>query len=175
MSGRRSVLASLVVLVVTLGLVGTACGSSGGASDESTTSGPATSAPAPSTPASALPTSTTSATPGSEPVSCRPLMTALEVEDLQPRNLGNWPAERQRIITDTASNVALYRSAAATAPSELVAPLAALVTYATSIGTSVSSAGSFDAAVAAITAYPDTAGASRAATTVANWRRTNCR
>jgi hypothetical protein len=94
--------------------------------------------------------------------------------DLQPKNTGNWSAERQRILTDAASNVELFTAAIKGAPAEISPSLERLKSYSTWIGTTLSNSSSFDSAASAVNAYPDQSGASRAASIVDNWKRTNC-
>lgn len=167
---RRRIAVVLLLAVPVLATVGAACSSSKVAEEVPTTIPPSS-----STPASVLPSTTTVPGTDARVAACAALTSALEVDELQPRNTGNWTAERQRILTDTASSAALYQSASASAPADLVAPLAAVVTYARFIGTAVSSAGSFAAAVTAVGAYPDKVGASMATAAVNTWKRQNCR
>jgi hypothetical protein len=94
--------------------------------------------------------------------------------DLQPKNSGNWDAERQRILTDAASNVELFTAAIKGTPADIAASLETLKRYSAWLGTTLSNSSSFDSAASAINAYPDLAGTSRAATTVDNWKRKNC-
>lgn len=161
----------LVPLVLVLALTAGACGSSAKKADETPVTAPPTTAP----PASVLPSTTTTVGTAAFAPTCSALTSALEVEELQPKNTGNWSAERQRIITDTATNAALYDSAKEGAPADIASSLTTLAAYSRHIGTSVSSATSFAAAVTAIGAYPDKVGASLATSTVGSWRRANCR
>lgn len=150
-----------------------ACGSSPTAEDT-----PATAAPTSSTPVSVLPPTTTSTsvpTTAGRPEACAALASALSVEQLQPRDGGNWPAERQRIITDAAANAVAYETAARVAPSELVDPLGVLTSHVRFIGDAVSSASSLAAARTAIAAAPAQAQVTTATTTVEGWQRTTCR
>lgn len=94
--------------------------------------------------------------------------------DLHPKNSGNWTAERQRIATDAASNVALYDSVGSGVPPDVMGAIETLKGYANWLGSTVSNAPTFDAAISAVNAYPDLVGASLAAATVDTWRRSNC-
>ena len=150
-----------------------ACGSSPGADDTAVTV-----APTSSTPVSVLPPTTTStmgAATAGRPEACGVLASALLLDELLPRDSGNWPAERQRIITDAAANALAYEAAARVAPSQLVGPLGVLAVHARIIGDSVAAASSLTAARDAIAAAPDRAEAARAATVVEGWQRTTCR
>jgi len=98
----------------------------------------------------------------------------LDIGDLQPKNSGNWSAESQRILTDAASNVELFTAAIKGSPADISASLEILKSYSSWIGTTLSNSTSFDSASSAIKAYPDLAGASRAASIVDNWKRENC-
>ena len=168
--GRRAVAVSLLVgMVVWIA----ACGSSPKAEET-----PSTAAPTSSTPVSVLPPTTTSTTvPGSSvrPEACAVLDAAVTVAELQPRDSGNWPAERQRIITDAAANALAYEAAARMAPAQLVDPLGVLMTYARFIGTTVAAASSLAAARTAIAAVPNGTEVTKATSTVEGWQRTNCR
>jgi hypothetical protein len=98
----------------------------------------------------------------------------LDTGDLQPKNSGNWSAERQRILTDAASNVELFSAAIKGAPADISASLEALKSYSAWIGTTLSNSSSFDSAAGAVNAYPDLAGTRSAASIVDNWKRKNC-
>ena len=167
---RRSAPALLLVLS---GLLA-ACGSSNGSGANGSTT-LATAPPTSASPASALPTTTTAVAAPQFASTCAALADALKVEELQPKNTGNWALERQRIITDTAANAAIYESAKTGAPADLVTSLGSLIDYARYIGTSVGSADDFGAAVTAIGKYPDKVAASLATSSVDSCRRTNCR
>lgn len=151
----------------------TACGSSPAAEDT-----PATVAPTSSTPVSVLPPTTTAPgvpTTAGRPQACTALTAALTIEQLQPRDGGNWPAERQRIITDAGATADAYEAAARVAPPELVGPLGVLAAHARFIGDAVSAATSLASARNAIAAAPDQAEVTRATTTLEGWQRTTCR
>jgi hypothetical protein len=98
----------------------------------------------------------------------------LEIGDLQPKNSGNWSAERQRILTDAASNIELFSAAIKGAPADISGSLEVLKSYSAWIGTTLSNSSSFDSASSAVNAYPELAGVSRAASIVDNWKRQNC-
>jgi hypothetical protein len=168
------VVAALFIAGIVLGAG--ACSSSPSADDT-----PATSAPTSSTPVSVLPSTTTtsnsSTTRGatSRPEACAVLAPTLTIGELQPRDGGNWPAERQRIITDAAVNAMAYEAAARVAPAQLVDPLGVLTIYARFIGDSVAAASSLAAARTAIAAAPNQGVVSSATSTVEGWQRTTCR
>ena len=168
----RSPRVLLVTAAVALTFLAGACGSSSTASDGTTTSSVARGT---IPPASVLPTPTTAPGAGPNATVCAALTRALKVAELQPRNTGNWTAERQRIITDAASNVALYEAASNTAPATLTSSLTDLIAYARFVGTAVASAGSFDAAVSSVGTYADKVGASLSTAAVDTFISTNCR
>lgn len=96
------------------------------------------------------------------------------MSEVHPRNAGNWPAERQRILTDTASNVELFSVAAKSVPTDIAKALETLKGYSTWLGKTVAESSSFDAAISAVNAYPDLVGASLATSVVDTWKRNNC-
>ena len=159
-----------IALVFATALVAAGCGSSSTSSTPSSTS--STTAQAASG-TSSIPQSP-STLPASLHAPCSALASALDIGDLQPKNTGNWSAERQRILTDAASNVELFTAAIKGAPAEIAPSLERLKSYSTWIGTTLSNSSSFDSAASAVNAYPDQAGASRAASLVDNWKRKNC-
>jgi len=166
-----------IVVAVAIAFVATACGSSSDGSAPTTAVAPTSSVPVtvpPSMPSAPTTSSTAPALPG-DASTCSRLAGTVTLAELQPRDLGNWPAERQRVITDTATNAVAYEAAASGAPASLVDPLGALAVHAREIGSAVEGAGSLAAARSAIAALPDRTVASRAATTVEDWQRANCR
>jgi hypothetical protein len=96
------------------------------------------------------------------------------MSDLRPKNTGNWSAEKQRIITDAASNVALFAAASNGAPPDVATALETLKGYSTWLGSAIANAATFDAAVSTVSEYPDMAGASLATSVVESWQRKNC-
>ena len=96
------------------------------------------------------------------------------VDDLAPKNTGNWTAERQRIATDVASSVSLLAAAGEGVPARVAQALETLRTYATWVGSTVAAAPSYDSARSALDAYTGLAGVTSATTVVEDWRRTNC-
>lgn len=164
-------------MLVAIAFVATACGSSSDGSAPSTSVAPTSSVPVtvpPSAPAAPTTPSTAPTLPG-DSATCSRLAGTVTLAELQPRDLGNWPAERQRVLTDTATNAVAYEAAASRAPASLVDPLGALAVHARAIGSVVEGAGSLATARSAIAALPDRVAASRAATTVEDWQRANCR
>ena len=163
-----------IALVLATALVVAGCGSSSTSSTSSST----TSSMASTTTQAASGTSTIPQSPSTLPASlqapCSALASALDMGDLQPKNSGNWSAERQRILTDAASNVELFAAAIKGTPADISASLETLKSYSAWVGTTLSNSSSFDAAASAMNAYPDLAGTSRAAATVDNWKRKNC-
>lgn len=168
--GRRAV---AVLFIVGFVLGAAACGSSPEAEES-----PVTVAPTSSTPVSVLPSTTTSSSVAGTAVrseACGVLAAALLIDELQPRDSGNWPAERQRIITDAAANALLYDEAARVAPADLVDPLGVLGTYVRVLGDAVSASTSLATARNAIAAVPNRAEVMRATAAVEGWQRTTCR
>ena len=149
--------------VLVAGLAFAACGGST-TSSSTTTQAPPTSAPPPSP----------STVPATVQAPCSALASALAMSELHPKNTGNWNAEKQRIVTDTASNVELFAIAKNGVPAEVATALETLQGYSKWLGTTMSNAPTFDAAVSAVNAYPDLVGASLATSIVDNWKRTNC-
>lgn len=96
------------------------------------------------------------------------------MSELHPKNTGNWTAEKQRIITDTASNVALFTAASNGVPADVATALETLKGYSTWLGTEIANAANFDAATSAVNSYPDLVGASLATSVVDTWKRQNC-
>lgn len=96
------------------------------------------------------------------------------MSELHPRNTGNWSAERQRVITDTAVNVELFTAASKGVPTGIAEALDTLKEYSTWLGQTVANAASFDAAMSAVNSYPDLVGASLATSVVDTWKRNNC-
>lgn len=162
-------LPALIIATLLLGAVLTACGSSSGTaspngSDSTTTSVVSSSSlpPAPST------------LPPQAKAPCTALASALLVNELIPKNSGNWTAERQRIATDVAGTVALYSAAANGVPAEVARALDTLKAYATWLGSTVSGSASYEAAKTSIESYAQSATIPQATATVENWRRANC-
>ena len=162
-----------IALVFATALVVAGCGSSSTSSTPSSTTSSTSSTTQAASGTSSAPQSP-STLPASLQAPCSALASALEIGDLQPKNSGNWNAERQRILTDAASNVELFTAAIKGAPADIAASLETLKRYSAWLGTTLSNSSSFDSAASAINAYPDLAGTSRAATTVDNWKRKNC-
>ena len=163
-----------IALVFATALVAAGCGSSSTSSTSSSTPSSTSS----TTTQAASGTSSVPQSPSTLPASlqapCSALASTLEIGDLQPKNSGNWSAERQRILTDAASNVELFSAAIKGAPADISASLEMLKSYSAWIGTTLSNSSSFDSASSAVNAYPELAGASRAASIVDNWKRQNC-
>lgn len=168
--------AFFVVLVAVVALVVSACGSSSSSTSSSTTSTmsstTASTADAPAAATSIPPSPST--IPPTLQAPCTALTSALEMSELHPRTTGNWPAERQRIITDTAVNVELFTAASNGVPADIAKALDTLKGYSTWLGETVADASSFDAAMSAVNAYPDLVGASLATSVVETWKRKNC-
>lgn len=162
-----------IALVFATALVVAGCGSSSTSSTPSSTTSSTSSTTQAASATSSAPQSP-STLPASLQAPCSALASALDMGDLQPKNSGNWNAERQRILTDAASNVELFTAAIKGAPADIAASLETLKRYSAWLGTTLSNSSSFDSAASAINAYPDLAGTSRAATTVDNWKRKNC-
>ena len=162
-----------IALVFATALVVAGCGSSSTSSTPSSTTSSTSSTTQAASGTSSAPQSP-STLPASLQAPCSALASALDMGDLQPKNSGNWDAERQRILTDAASNVELFTAAIKGAPADIAASLETLKRYSAWLGTTLSNSSSFDSAASAINAYPDLAGTSRAATTVDNWKRKNC-
>ena len=162
-----------IALVFATALVVAGCGSSSTSSTPSSTTSSTSSTTQAASGTSSAPQSP-STLPASLQAPCSALASALDMGDLQPKNSGNWDAERQRILTDAASNVELFTAAIKGAPADIAASLEMLKRYSAWLGTTLSNSSSFDSAASAINAYPDLAGTSRAATTVDNWKRKNC-
>lgn len=153
-----------VALVLATAMLIAGCGSSSSGTSKTTD--------APSV-ASSIPPSP-STIPATLQGPCSALASALAMSELHPKNKGNWPAEQQRILTDTASNIALYDAATAGVPEDVATALGTLKGYSTWLGQAMASAQTFDAAVSAVNAYPDLVGASLATSVVDNWKRKNC-
>lgn len=165
---RTRLATAALVLFVPL-LLASGCGSTKSSSPDESPSTP-TSAP----PASVLPGATTVPGGGPNASVCGPLSNALRIADLQPKDAGSWALERQRILTDAATNTALYDAATGGAPADVAAQLVKLAAYSKFVGTAVQSASDFGSAVNAIATYPDIVGASMAMAAVDTWRRANC-
>ena len=115
-----------------------------------------------------------SSAPGNVQVPCSALQAALTITDLQPKNSGNWNAERQRIQTDAESNAALFSAAEKGVPNDVATALETLKEYSSWIGTTVSNSTTFEAAIDAIKAFPNSVQATKAMARVDTWSRTNC-
>ncbi|MEX1217713.1 MAG: hypothetical protein WEA11_04260 [Acidimicrobiales bacterium] len=166
-----------VALVLSASLTLAACGSSSTSSSSSSSSSqlasPATSASeSTSIPTSALPAPTT--IPATQKGTCSALAAALTLDELQPKNSGNWNAERQRILVDAASNVGLYAAAQGGAPAEIKGSVKSLENYATKVGEIVAESSSADSAVAEISRSSQLAAATPAAAIVTTWKQKNC-
>ena len=159
-----------LAIVLASAIVVASCGSSSSSTSTSTTL-QATSVPS-VVPSSVPPSPST--LPATSQAPCSALASALAISDLRPKNAGNWTAEKQRIITDTASNVALLAAASNGAPPDVATALDTLKGYSTWLGTVVANASTFDAAMSAVNNYPDMAGASLATSVVESWQRKNC-
>lgn len=96
------------------------------------------------------------------------------MRELHPRNAGNWPAERQRIITDAATNVELFAVAINGVPPEIAKALETLRNYSAWLGETVANATSFDQAVSAVNTSSDLFDASLATSVVDTWKSKNC-
>ena len=163
-----------IALVFATALVAAGCGSSSTSSTSpSTTSSTSSTTTQAASATPSLPQSP-STLPASLQAPCSALASALDTGDLQPKNSGNWSAERQRILTDAASNVELFSAAIKGAPADISASLETLKSYSAWIGTTLSNSSSFDSAASAVNAYPDLAGTRSAASIVDNWKRKNC-
>ena len=163
-----------IALVFATVLVVAGCGSSSTSSTSSSTpSSMASTTTQVASETSSIPQSP-STLPASLQAPCSALASALEIGDFQPKNTGNWTAERQRILTDAASNVELFTAAIKGTPADISASVEILKSYSAWVGTTLSNASSFDSALSAINAYPDLDGASRAASIVDDWKRKNC-
>ena len=172
MTRHRVSRAVAVLSLLTVPAVVTACGGSSSTSSNSTTS--VTGAVTTSPPASVLPSTTV--TTGANPYAstCTALGRALKVEELQPRTTSNWALEKQRVVTDAASNVALWNAATQGAPADIQTALGKLVAYGTFLGNAVQQSNDVTSATSAIGAYQDKVGASLASAAVDTWKRANC-
>jgi hypothetical protein len=172
LSSRRSIYLGLCMAVIVCGTMTIAsCGSSHSSTPvvgESTSIAPSV----PSAPSSILPAP--SSIPGNVQAPCSALKAALSISDLEPKNSGNWIAERQRIQTDAASDAALFSAASKGVPTTVVTALETLKEYSTWIGTTVANSATFEAATKAIKAYPDSVPATKAMASVDTWSRANC-
>ena len=162
-----------MALVFATALVVAGCGSSSTSSTPSSTTSSTSSTTQAASGTSSAPQSP-STLPASLQAPCSALASALDMGDLQPKNSGNWDAERQRILTDAASNVELFTAAIKGTPADIAASLETLKRYSAWLGTTLSNSSSFDSASSAVNAYPDLDGASRASSIVDNWKRKNC-
>ncbi len=162
-----------IALVFATALVVAGCGSSSTSSTPSSTTSSTSSTTQAASGTSSAPQSP-STLPASLQAPCSALASALDIGDLQPKNSGNWSAERQRILTDAASNVELFTAAIKGTPADIAASLETLKRYSAWLGTTLSNSSSFDSAASAINAYPDLAGTRGAASIVDNWKRKNC-
>ena len=154
-----------VALVLAATLVFASCGSSSSGTSTTTTDAPSVASSIPPSP---------STIPATLQGPCSALASALAMSELHPKNKGNWSAEQQRILTDAASNIALFDAATAGVPEDVATALGTLKGYSTWLGKAMASAPNFDAAVTAVNAYPDLVGASLATSIVDNWKRKNC-
>ncbi len=172
LGSARSAYLGFCMSVIVCGTMGLAsCGSSQSSTPvvgESTSIAPSV----PSAPSSIPPAP--SSIPGNVQAPCSALKAALPITDLEPKNSGNWIAERQRIQTDAASNVALFSAAEKGVPNGVVTALETLKEFSTWIGTTVANAATFEAATNAIKAYPDSIPATKAMASVDAWSRANC-
>ena len=162
-----------MALVFATALVFAGCGSSSTSSTPSSTTSSTSSTTQAASGTSSAPQSP-STLPASLQAPCSALASALDMGDLQPKNSGNWSAERQRILTDAASNVELFTAAIKGTPADIAASLETLKRYSAWLGTTLSNSSSFDSAAGAVNAYPDLAGTRSAASIVDNWKRKNC-
>ena len=165
MSTNARRMAPILLLLGLLLMAG--CGSAGRESAGTTSSSvdPATASSVPPAP---------STLPPSAKAPCTALATALTVNDLSPKNSGNWMAERQRIVTDVAGTTALLAAAAEGVPSDVARAIGTIQDYITRVGTTVSAASSYDAAKRALDALPGRADVTSATSVVDAWRRSNC-
>jgi len=160
MRRRRSPLI-LILIVVGLGSVLAGCGSSDSTSSSDTTG------------------IVTTTTPGATiPEALRPLCTILTdaepIDQVQPRNVGEWSVERSRVVEAATATAAAYLRAAEIAPSAMVASLRTMSAYVTAILDATVDAESFTIATSTIASYRDKVGASLAMATVEAWKRENC-
>jgi hypothetical protein len=150
--------------VVGLGAVA-ACGSSS-SSSTTTTEAPSVVSSVPP-PASSVPTSLQAP--------CSAMAATIGISELQPKNTGNWPAERSRIVTDAQREAGLLGTAATALAADRIAPyMTTMQTYASWIATTVQGSDSFSAAVSALNEYPDKVGVSLAIASVDTWKAKNC-
>ena len=169
-----------VALAIFVAVVLAGCGSSSSTTPTSTTpaSSPSSIAEVPgsasSTSSTPSPPSAPSTIPRSAPTACSALASTLSISDLRLQNSGNWRAERQRILTDTASNVGLLAIAADGVPADVARALETLKGYSTWLGDTVAGASDFESADRAVNAYPDAVGISNATAVVDAWKRVNC-
>ena len=170
-SARSTYLVLCMAVIVCGTMVLASCGSS---QSSTPVTGESTSvvSSVPSVASSILPAP--SLVPGNVQAPCSALKAALPIADLQPKNSGNWNAERQRIQTDAASDVALFSAAQKGVPNAVMTALETLKGYSTWIGATVSNSATYEAAMSAIKAYPNLVPATQAMASVDTWSRTNC-
>lgn len=177
-TGSERLLGIALVMLVAVALGGCGSSSSTAPTSSSTTSALSpsseTRAPAPSTSSTSSSAPVPSTIPRSSQASCSALISALSVSDLRLRNSGNWTAERQRILSDTASNVELFSTAITGVPSDIASAIKVLSGYSAWLGDTVASASSFEAANSAVNSYPDSSKAANATAVVDGWKRANC-
>ncbi len=177
-TGSERLLGFALAMLVVVALGG--CGSASSTAPTSSST-PSTLSPSAEAPGLASSTSTTpspspapSTIPGSLQAQCLALTSALSVSDLRLRNSGNWAAERQRILSDTASNVELFSRAINGVPADVARAIEVLKGYSTWLGDTVASAANLEAATSAVNSYPDTSGVANATAVVDGWKRANC-
>ncbi len=169
-SARRRVQRGIVAATLVVGLFLAACSGSSSSSDSSTST---TAAPiGPQSPSTLPAPSTTAASPFG--ALCSLFKDLYGVENLQPKNTGNWSAEQQRIGVDAQREVAILNSMKGIAPQSLVAPIQAEIDYANFIVDNVPSAATYAAATTAVNGYAKKAELTTATTTLSEWKKTNC-
>jgi len=92
------------------------------------------------------------------------------MSELHPRNAGNWPAERQRIITDEATNVELFAVASNRLPPVIAKSLETPTNYSSWLGETAANATSFDQALTADNPSPHPLAPSLGTSGVEQWK-----
>ncbi|MEY4131081.1 MAG: hypothetical protein RLZZ31_1205 [Actinomycetota bacterium] len=164
---RRGVFAAVIAIVIFF-LAGCGGTSSSNDSPTSTTSAPI----GPQSPSTLPAPSTTAASPYG--ALCSLFADLYGVENLQPKDTGNWSAEQQRIGVDAQREAAILNSMKGIAPQNLVAPIQAEVDYANFVADNVPSAATYAAAQSVVNGYAKKAELTSATTTLSNWKKSNC-
>ena len=115
-----------------------------------------------------------SSVPATATVVCDLLAETVGPDELVPRATSSWRDERERVLVDAQREAGLLRRAAASAPAELVEPLAELADHADAVAEALSLATDLVDARGRLAAIGGPDAVRAADDAVAAWRRTSC-